>query len=98
MRPVIKSVRSARLRYEQFQLEILKEKEATEKQLQRKIVTKKFQQVKQKKIRLQESVCEFVNMHINCPSMLKKRMTRCYLVDKMTDKNLLIVKDRRLMT
>ena len=46
MRPVIKSVRSARLRYEQFQLEILKEKEATEKQLQRKIVTKKFQQVK----------------------------------------------------
>ena len=35
----IKSVRSAQLRYDQFQLETSKEKKATEKQLKRKIVT-----------------------------------------------------------
>ena len=38
----------------------LKEKKAAEKQLKRKIVTNKLEQVKQKKIRLQESVCELV--------------------------------------
>ena len=38
----------------------LKEKKAAEKQLKRKIVTNKLKQVKQKKIRLQESVCELV--------------------------------------
>ena len=57
---MIKSARSARLRYEQFQLETSKEKKATEKQLKRKIVTNYLEQVKQKKIRLQESVCELV--------------------------------------
>ena len=46
----MKSARSARLRYEQFQLETSKEEKTTEKQLQ----------VKQKKILLQESVCELV--------------------------------------
>ena len=35
----IKSVRSAQLRYDQFQLETSKEKKATEKQLKRKIIT-----------------------------------------------------------
>ena len=57
---MIKSARSARLRYEQFQPETSKEKKATEKQLKRKIVTNYLEQVKQKKIRLQESVCELV--------------------------------------
>ena len=57
---MIKFVRSARLRYEQFQFETSKEKKATEKQLERKIVTNELEQVKQKKIRLQESVCELV--------------------------------------
>ena len=53
---MIKSVRSAQLRHEQFQFETSKEK----KQLKRKIVTNELEQVKQKKIRLQESVCEVV--------------------------------------
>ena len=57
---IIKSVRSARLRYEQFQLETLKKKKATEKQLKRKINTKELKQVKPKKICLQESVIELV--------------------------------------
>ena len=57
---MIKSVRSARLRYEQFQLETSKWKKASEKQLQRKVVTNELEQVKEKKIRLQESVCELV--------------------------------------
>ena len=56
----IKSVRSARLRYDQFQLETLKGQKATAKQLKRKIVTNELKQVKQKKIFLQESVCELV--------------------------------------
>ena len=56
----IKSVRSARLRYDQFQLETLKGQKATAKQLKRKIVTNELKQVKQKKISLQESVCELV--------------------------------------
>ena len=56
----IKSVRSARLRYEQFQLVTLKGQKATAKQLKRKIVTNEFKQVKQKKILLEESVCELV--------------------------------------
>ena len=51
---MIKSARSARLKYEQFQLETSKEKKATEKHLKRKIVTNKLEQVKQKNIRLQE--------------------------------------------
>ena len=54
---MIKSVGSVRLRYEQFQLETLKEKKATEKQLKRRIVKNELEQVKKKKIRLQESVC-----------------------------------------
>ena len=53
---MIKSVRSARLRYEQFQLETLKKKKATKKQLKRKINTNELEQGKQKKISLQESV------------------------------------------
>ena len=57
---MIKSVRSARLRYEQFQLETLKKKKATKKQLKRKINTNELEQGKQKKISLQESVCELV--------------------------------------
>ena len=57
---MMKSVRSARLRYEQLQLETSKEKKVTEKQMKRKIVTNELKQVKQKKIRLQESVCELV--------------------------------------
>ena len=56
----IKSVRSARLRYDQFQLETLKGQKATAKQLKREIVTNELKQVKQKKISLQESVCELV--------------------------------------
>ena len=55
---MIKSVRRTGLRHEQFQLETLKEKKATQKQLKSKIVSSKFQQVKQKKICLQESVFE----------------------------------------
>ena len=58
---MIKYVRSARLRYEQFPLETSKEKKATEEQLKKKIVTNELEQVKKKKIRLQESVCELVN-------------------------------------
>ena len=46
---MIKSVSSARLRYEQFQRKTSKEKEATERQLKRKIVANKLGQVKQKK-------------------------------------------------
>ena len=46
------------IRYEQFQLETSKEKKATEKQLRRKIVTNELEQVKQKRIHLQESGCE----------------------------------------
>ena len=42
----IKSFKSARLRYEQFQLETSKEKKAAEKQLKRKIVTNELEQVK----------------------------------------------------
>ena len=57
---MIKSVRSARLRYEQFQLETLRKKKSTEKQLERKINTKELKQVKPKKICLQESVSELV--------------------------------------
>ena len=57
---MMKSVRSARLRYEQLQLETSKEKKVIEKQMKRKIVTNELKQVKQKKIRLQESVCELV--------------------------------------
>ena len=57
---MITSVRSARLRYEQCQLKTSKNKTATEKQLKRKIVTDELKQVKQKKICLQESVCELV--------------------------------------
>ena len=57
---MIKSTRSARLRYEQFQLETSKEKKATEKQLKRRIITNELEQVKQKKSRLEESVCELV--------------------------------------
>ena len=56
----IKSVRSARLRYDQFQLETLKGQKATAKQLKREIVTNELKQVKQKKTFLQESVCELV--------------------------------------
>ena len=52
----IRSARSARLKYEQFQLETLKKKKATEKQLKRKINANELEQVKQKKICLQESV------------------------------------------
>ena len=59
---MIKSVRSVWLRYEQFQLETLKKKKAAEKQLKRKINTNKLEQVKQKKICLQESVCELVKV------------------------------------
>ena len=59
---MIKSVRSVWLRYEQFQLETLKKKKATEKQLKKKINTNKLEQVKQKKICLQESVCELVKV------------------------------------
>ena len=59
---MIKSVRSVWLRYEQFQLETLKKKKDTEKQLKRKINTNKLEQVKQKKICLQESVCELVKV------------------------------------
>ena len=55
---MIKSVRSTGLRHEQFQLETLKEKKATQKQLKSKIVSSEFEQVKQKKICLQESVFE----------------------------------------
>ena len=55
---MIKSVRSTVLRHEQFQLETLKEKKATQKQLKSKIVSSEFEQVKQKKICLQESVFE----------------------------------------
>ena len=44
---MIKSVRNAQLRYEQFQFETSKEKKATEKQLKRKIVTNQLEQVKQ---------------------------------------------------
>ena len=53
---MIRSARSARLKYEQFQLETLKKKKATEKQLKRKINANELEQVKQKKICLQESV------------------------------------------
>ena len=56
----IKSVKSARLRYDQFQLETLKGQKATAKQLKREIVTNELKQVKQKKTFLQESVCELV--------------------------------------
>ena len=45
---------------EQFQLETSKEKWASEKQQKRKIITNELEQVKQKKICLQESVCELV--------------------------------------
>ena len=45
---------------EQFQLETSKEKWASEKQRKRKIITNELEQVKQKKICLQESVCELV--------------------------------------
>ena len=51
---------SAQLRYEQFQLETSKEKKATKKQLERKMVARELEQVQQKKSHLQESVCELV--------------------------------------
>ena len=57
---ITKSVTSAQLRYEQFQLETSKEKKATKKQLERKMVARELEQVQQKKSHLQESVCELV--------------------------------------
>ena len=45
---------------EQFQLETSKEKWASEKQWKRKIIRNELEQVKQKKICLQESLCELV--------------------------------------
>ena len=57
---MMKSVRSALLRYERFQFETSKEKKATEKQLKKKIVTNELKQVKQKKTHIQESVCKLV--------------------------------------
>ena len=57
---MMKSVRSALLRYERFQFETSKEKKATEKQLKKKIVTNELDQVKQKKTHIQESVCKLV--------------------------------------
>ena len=57
---MMKSVRSALLRYERFQFETSKEKKATEKQLKKKIVTNELEQVKQKKTHIQESVCKLV--------------------------------------
>ena len=57
---MIKSVRSARLRNEQFHLKSSQKKNATGKQLKRKIVTNELKQVKQKKLCLQEIMCELV--------------------------------------
>ena len=95
---MITFVRSAQLKYEQFQIETSEKKKATEA-LQRKIVTNELEQVKQNKICLKKvSVNQLKMQMIKCPSMQKKIMICGYLVDRMTYQNLLIVKERRLMT
>ena len=57
---MIKSVRSARVIHEQFQLKSSEEKKASQKHLKRKIVTNVLNQVNRKKICLQDSFYELV--------------------------------------
>jgi len=57
---MLKAVRGARAKYEEYEAQLSKKKKCSEKALKRKIISDELDEVKKKKLKLQESITELI--------------------------------------